>query len=136
MLSAAQLAHFQAIVVGGFDKTCTISRPGKQMDGKGHSKPTWTVKNGGAIKCALFQPRGQVANAIGGELGSVNQWKLQVPVQVLINGVLTPTDIKMGDRVVSGTNTYHVQNVNSDLSDPVCIDAQVLLIEGSPEDTP
>ncbi len=136
-LPPGELEALQAAVAALFDKTCTIQRPNKTMDGKGHQTlAIWTTLNGGAIACGFYKPRGQIAQPVGGELSSANQWVLQVPLAVERNGMLTPTDVKLGDRVLIGSNVYHVQNVNNDQSLPVCLEVAVLLIEGGKEDTP
>jgi len=89
------------------------------------------------IPCGFFQPQGgSQVQPIGGSMASSNLWKLQLPITIILNGVVVDTDIRSGDRVLLGGETLHVQTVNNEESLPVCLDVTVQQTEGSKEDTP
>jgi hypothetical protein len=102
MITAAQLARFQAVAAGAFDETFTQQRAARTFGPTRNVIETWATVTP-ALAGNLAQPTaGQLQN-YGYLIGSLSAWMVRVAVG---------TDIREGDRLITGDgNTLLVQVV-------------------------
>lgn len=98
MISAAQLAAFQAAADAALDKTLTVQRATLSDDGAGHKSQTWATVH--TVSGNLAQPSGGLLENYGYLVGTTATWLVRVAAG---------TDILVGDRLLVGGQTLLVQ---------------------------
>lgn len=99
--SASEIAKVAADMAATvLDKTCSIARPTGAQTAGGHSNGATTQVASG-VKCNLARPSHGLLALLAARITEASTWDLAVP-----NG----TDIRAGDSVTVGSDTFVVSN--------------------------
>jgi hypothetical protein len=99
MLSAAQLAAFQATSQASGDESIQVQRMTPTSDGMGGHSEAW-ANVGSAVLGNLAQPSGNLMQNYGYLIGPLDTWMVRVPVG---------TNVLANDRLVTNSKTLRVQ---------------------------
>lgn len=105
LLSAADLAFMQGVVVTSLPDTCSIQRPTNTDDGAGGHTTSWvTVQSGIACRIEAYSGRkGGDEDVVNARFESVMWWRVHLPAA---------TDVRITDRILSGSHTFEVKSVD------------------------
>ena len=108
MLTAAELADLRADILETLPDTCTIQRPTEVTDAYGNTAKTWPdTYTGVACRIDPFNARGISDGVIALREASISWYQLTVPWN---------TDLRYGDRIVFGGDTYELVQLIDDHS--------------------
>lgn len=108
MLTSRELAQARADVLTTLTDTCAIQRASEGTDSYGHTAKTWATATGGAL--CRFDPLMRHDNS-GQKIAVQEQGRAWYQLTLMWDA-----DLRDGDRVVYGGDTYEVLQLHDDHS--------------------